>query len=360
MTLPYSERVKRVTDYMQREGLAQIIITSTPSVYYLTGLWIEPHERLLALYLDSDSRMTLFGNALFAIDQSTLPFSCVLHTDADNSVKQLAAVVKPGRIGIDKFWPSKFLIGLLEMRPDIIPCLGSSPVDQARMRKDSEEIAAMRYASKMNDQAVSSVIEQLRIGVKETELAAYLMEEYQRLGADFPVGMQLVCFGANAADPHHMPDQSVLAAGDCVLFDIFTPFSRYWCDMTRTVYFGSVSREEEKIYETVRLANEAAIAAIRPGIPLSEIDAVARDIITEAGYGEYFTHRLGHGAGLECHEPPDCSVVSESAAEPGMVFSVEPGIYIPGKYGVRIEDLVLVTETGSESLNAYTKQLTIL
>ena len=360
MTQPYAQRVKRVTEYMQREGLEQIIMTSAPSVYYLTGLWIEPHERLLALYLDCESNITLFGNALFAIDPDKQSFPCVLHADADNPVKQLADTVKPGRIGVDKFWPSKFLIGLLELRPDLKPCLGSKPVDQARMRKDNEEIALMRHASKMNDQAMTAVIEEVRAGVKETELASFLMEEYQRLGADFPVGTQLACFGANAADPHHMPDQSVLCDENCVLFDIFTPFSRYWCDMTRTVYLGSVSRDEEKIYETVRLANEAAIAAIKPGIPLSQIDAVARDIITEAGYGEYFTHRLGHGAGLECHEPPDCSSGSESLAEPGMIFSVEPGIYIPGQYGVRIEDLVLVTETGSESLNAYSKQLLVL
>jgi Xaa-Pro dipeptidase len=345
---------------MRREDLPQIIVTSAPSVFYLTGLYIEPHERMLALYLNDAGDGTLFGNALFAIDRDSCPFACVLHSDGDNPVKQLSTAVKPGRIGVDKFWPSGFLLGLLDLRSDIKPCAGSAPLDMARMHKDGEEIARMRYASLQNDKAVGAAIGALSAGMTETALAAFLTETYAELGADFPAGPQCVCFGANAADPHHMPGKSALAAGDCALLDIFTPFSRYWCDMTRTVYFGSVSREEEKIYETVRKANESAIAAIRPGIPLREIDAIARNIITEAGYGEYFTHRLGHGAGLECHEPPDCGAGSGIEAAPGMIFSVEPGIYIPGKYGVRIEDLVLVTETGGEPLNAYPKTLTVI
>lgn len=360
MMPPYADRVRRVNDYMHKAGLEQIIVTSTPSVFYLTGLWIEPHERLLALYLDSAGRLTLFGNTLFAIERDKYPFECILHGDGDNPLRHLSAIVKPGRIGIDKVWSAKFLIGLTELRSDLKPCVGSAPVDQARMRKDDAEIALMRHASKLNDQAVAAVLGQLREGATETELAVFLADEYTRLGADFPVGIQMVCFGPNTADPHHMPDKSVLSRGSCVLIDIFTPFSHYWCDMTRTVYFRSVSREEEKIYEIVRQANEAATAAIRPGIPLAQIDAIARAVITQAGYGAYFTHRLGHGAGLECHEPPDCSASSETIAEPGMIFSVEPGIYIPGKHGVRIEDLVLVTKNGGEALNAYTKQLCII
>ena len=358
--MPYTDRVRRVTELMASEKLDQIIVTSTPSVFYLTGLWIEPFERLLALYLDVDGRMTLFGNTLFAIERDKHAFACVLHSDGDNPVKQLSSLMRPGRIGIDKAWPSKFLIGLMELRPDLKPVAGWAPVDRARMCKDDEEIARIREASKQNDRVVATAIAELREGVTEAALASFVAEEFSRLGADFPVGMQVVSFGQSAADPHHVPDKSVLRAGSCALFDIFTPFNRYWCDMTRTVYLGGVSRKEEIIYETVRAANEAAIAAIKPGIPLSQIDRIARNMITEAGYGSYFTHRLGHGVGLECHEPPDCSPGSETVAEPGMVFSVEPGIYIPGKYGVRIEDLVLVTETGGESLNLYSKQLSII
>ena len=150
--------------------------------------------------------------------------------------------------------------------------------------------------------------------------------------------------------------------GDSIVFDIFIPMPYYWCDMTRTVFFRSASDEARRVYETVRAANLAADAVIRPGAPMREFDHAAREVIEKAGYGPYFTHRLGHGIGLECHEPPDNSSVSEVIAEPGMVFSLEPGIYLPGKLGVRIEDLVLVTETGCEAvsythLDVYKSQL---
>jgi Xaa-Pro dipeptidase len=359
MTPVYAERVGRVTALMQEEGLDQLIITSTPSVFYLTGLWIEPHERMLALYL-SGGELTLFGNVLFAVDPGVTPFACILHSDNDNPVEQLAKVIKPGTIGVDKFWPSQFLLALLNLRPDLRPRVGSAPVDRARMCKDRAEIELMRHASAMNDQALAFAIGQLKSGCTETETAAALAAEYYRLGADFPVGTLIVCFGRNAADPHHIPGAAALQDGDCIIIDIFASFNRYWCDMTRTVFLGSVNREEEKIYELACTASDAALRAIKPGVPLRAIDAAARGVIAGAGYGDYFFHRLGHGIGLECHEPPDCSTASAVVAEPGMIFSVEPGIYLPGKYGVRVEDLVLVTADGCEVLNRYPKELMVV
>jgi Xaa-Pro dipeptidase len=356
-TAVYEDRLRRVTEYMRREGPAQIIVSAVPSVFWLTGVRTEPHERMLALYLDIDGRAVLFANRLFAIDRDALSCELVLHGDGDDPVGGLASILKSGAVGIDKSWTARFLLKLMARRPDIKPCPGSAPVDTARMRKDGEEIKLMRAASRMNDKAMAAVIAALRKGMTEARLAAFVSETYAELGADLPIGVQIVCFGKNAADPHHMPDNTALKEGDCALFDIFTPVSGYWCDMTRTVYFGSVSKEEETIYETVRRANIAAIEAVRPGVPMKRIDAAARGIISDAGFGEYFIHRLGHGAGLECHEPPDCSATSDVPAEPGMIFSIEPGIYLPGRFGVRIEDLVLVTETGCEVLNRAPKEL---
>lgn len=353
-------RIDRVISHMKEEGLPQMIVTSTPSVYYLTGLWIDPHERMLALYLDTEGRLVLCGNELFAVDGNQCDFECLMHSDTEDPIRDLAKVVKPGVIGVDKFWTANFLLPLLSQRRDLIPKLGSNPVDEARMLKDEEEIRLMRRACQVNDKAMAAVIGQLREGVSEIQLASFLQETYLELGADFPIGVQLVCFGANAADPHHEPDRTTLKAGDCALLDIFTPVNRYWCDMTRTVYFQSVDIQQEKIYQLVRQANQAAIDLIRPSVPLSQIDAAARDIITQAGYGPHFFHRLGHGCGIECHEPPNCSAASEMVARPGMIFSVEPGIYLEGKYGVRIEDLVLVTESGCEVLGAYPKRMQVI
>ena len=169
-------------------------------------------------------------------------------------------------------------------------------------------------------------------------------------GFSFP---PIVSFGANAGDPHHEPDDTVLKRGDVVLFDIGGRHRNYCSDMTRTFFWGEPDEETTHIYDIVRRANEAAEALIAPGVRMCDLDRAARDVIEDAGYGKYFTHRLGHSIGLQDHEPGDVSLVNEQVVEPGMTFSIEPGIYLPGRTGVRIEDLALVTENGVEILNAY-------
>lgn len=344
---------------MEHQGLSQIIISSTASVYYLTGAWVEPMERMLALSVDASGRCVLYANALFGLAPQD-GLELVVHTDSDNPVAQLAAALRPGKVGVDKAWPSRFLIGILEQRPDLIPVLGSSPVDDARMFKDEEEIAAMRSASQINDRVMEAAIAAIGRGVRENELSTLVERLFREHGADRSSEGQLVCFGPNGADPHHGPGDTVIAAGDSVVLDIFIPIRRYWCDMTRTVFFEHADGEHRRVYEAVKAANLAAEAKIRPGVPMCDIDRAARQVIEEAGYGKYFTHRLGHGCGLDCHEPPDNSSACQVLAAPGMVFSVEPGIYLPGKLGVRIEDLVLVTEDGCEVLNKVPKDLRIV
>ena len=352
------DRKKRIIANMKQEGLSQLIVSSTASIYYLTGLWIEPHERMIALYLDDGGQSILFGNEIFGIaPQEGLPL--YTHKDGENPVEELAKHVKAGSLGIDKFWSGKFLISLMDLRPDVKPVHGSAPVDRARMLKDAQEIEALRRSSALNDEVVELMISQVKEGAVENQLAARVNRLYLERGADCE-GTQLVCFGPNGADPHHNGDGTVLKPGDSVIFDIFIPFGRYWCDMTRTVFYKEAGEEQRRVYELAKKANLAAIQRIKPGVFLSELDKTARDIITEGGYGPYFTHRLGHGVGLECHEPPDVGSASEFPLEPGMVFSVEPGVYLPGKFGVRIEDLVLVTENGCEVLNKASKDLRIV
>ena len=343
---------------MKAQGLSQIIVTATASVYYLTGFSVDPHERMLALYLDEDGKAVLYGNEIFGLP-STRELPLVTHKDSDDPVAALAAALRPGKLGIDKFWYSKFLIGLMAHRPDVTPVHGSDPVDLCRKLKDEAECQAMRRSSEINDQVMHAAISSIQAGVRENELASLVNREFLARGADCE-GVQLVCFGPNCADPHHSGDATVVSPGDSIIFDIFTPISHYWCDMTRTVFYKTVSDKQREVYELVRRANEAAEAMVRPGVLLSQLDKAARDIITQGGYGPYFTHRLGHGCGLECHEPPDVSAISDTPLAPGMIFSIEPGIYIPGEFGVRIEDLVLVTEDGCEVLNKYSKELQVI
>ncbi len=351
-------RIQRVTARMREAGLDQILVTATTSLFYLTGHWVEPHERMIALLLTADGKTTLFGNEIFGLP-STPELPLVTHKDGEDPVAALAQAVRPGRLGVDKFWYSKFLIGLMSHRPDVIPVEGSAPVDLTRMTKDQAERAAMVHSSAMNDQVMAAAIAAIHAGVRENELAALVNREFLARGADCE-GTQLVCFGPNGADPHHSGDATVLKPGDSIIFDIFTPISRYWCDMTRTVFYREVSPRQRQVYELVRQANAAAEAAVRPGVALSELDGIARRVIADGGFGPNFTHRLGHGCGIDCHEPPDVSGASDAVCRPGMVFSIEPGIYLPGEFGVRIEDLVMVTEDGCQVLNAHPKDLTVV
>lgn len=223
------QRLRRVLDNMEAQGLDQILVSSTASVFYLTGYWIEPHERMLALYIDKNGRTALYGNEIFGVE-ATADLPVIPHADSADPVADLAAALAPGRLGVDKFWPSKFLIGVMERRPDIRPVLGSGPIDAARRYKDEEERNALRRASKINDMVVEAAIGALADGAVEAELAALVNRTYLQNGADVADGPQLVCFGANAADPHHAPGHDVVKPGDCVVFDIFTPIRRYWCD----------------------------------------------------------------------------------------------------------------------------------
>lgn len=353
------ERLQKVIENMRKEGLSQIVVSAAASLYYLIGVWGEAMERMLALYVRENGEVILFANEIFGLAPID-GVEIITHKDSENPVEGLAKVALPGAIGIDKFWSAKFVIGLMELRSDIVPKHGSSPVDDARMMKDVDEIAAMRHASLVNDKVVEAAIAALKEGVSEIEMAEYVEKLFAENGANRYGEGQLVCFGANGADPHHGPDNTLLKAGDSIVLDIFKPIQRYWCDMTRTVFYKEATKQQEEVYEIVKNANLAAEAIIKPGLPMKAFDAAARDLITSAGYGQYFTHRLGHGIGLECHEPPDNSATNEVIARPGMVFSVEPGIYLPGKFGVRVEDLVLVTEDGCEVLNKASKAFRVI
>ncbi len=359
------ERINKVRQHMEKAGLRQIVVTNPSSVYYLTGCYVNPHERMLALYLNEEEAF-LFGNELFCLEQllagqdSGSDIQIATHKDSDNAIAGLARTIKAGQLGVDKSWAARYLLPLMETRKDVRCCLGSEPVDLARMQKDEKEISLMRQASQINDQVMELALAAIREDITESELAAYIMERYRQRGADFGSGAALVCFGENGADPHHEPVNRRLQRGDSVLLDIFTPISRYWCDMTRTVFYQEASEEQQQVYKAVKAANLAGIAAVKPGVPLRDIDGAARKVIEAAGYGPYFIHRLGHGCGIDCHEPPDCSAASEAVAQPGMIFSIEPGIYLPGRFGVRIEDLVLVTATGVEVLNKAPKELAVV
>ena len=352
-------RIERVIANMNACGLDQILVTATPSVYYLTGKWVSPGERMLALYLNSNGDTALYANRLFALSGSE-GINLVEFDDTEDPVAILARQVKTGKIGIDKVWPSQFTIRLMEAKAGVVPVLGSAPVDDARMCKDAEEIALMRQSSHMNDEALRRTMGMLYEGMTELELQDIYMKNAKAVGGDGASFHPITCFGPNCAEPHHDNDETRLKKGDSVILDVGLAHQRYCSDMTRTVFFGGITEEQQRVYDVCRRANEAGRAAVKPGMPMCEFDRAARSVVEDAGLGKYFIHRTGHGIGLEVHEHPDNSATSQIIAKPGMCFSVEPGIYLPGNFGVRIEDLVCVTEDGCETLNELDHDLHVI
>ena len=219
----------------------------------------------------------------------------------------------------------------------------------------------MRKSSEINDAAMSRFKALIHEGVSEKEVASQMMDIYKELGASAYSFDPIVAFGVNAADPHHMPDDTVIKEGDVVLFDVGCVYKGYCSDMTRTFFYRKEPSDvQKKVYNLVRKANEDAENMVKAGIRLCDIDKCARDVISEGGYGEYFTHRLGHFIGIEDHEYGDVSSSFTDLTEVNNVFSIEPGIYDPSTMGCRIEDLVIVTEDGCEILNKYPHDIEII
>lgn len=354
------KRISHVLDNMKSMGLEQLLISDPVSIFYLTGYYTVPFERFLALYLNDKGRVVLFANRLFPDASSYCPDVCVFD-DTDDPVPFVVNVTdheKP--LGVDKALAARWLVPLQDAGAASAYVLGSPAVDDARSIKSPEEQELMRAASRTNDKAMEWLASQVRPGVREHEIADGLLEVYRSLGAEDHSFSPIVSFGANAADPHHSPDDTQLVEDEVVLFDVGCRQKAYCSDMTRTFFFGEPNEHQRAVYECVRRANEAAEAVVRPGVTFAEIDLTARHVIEEAGWGEYFTHRLGHQIGLEDHEPGDVSSTHDEPVQVGQCFSIEPGIYLPGDIGVRIEDLVIVTENGCEVLNSYPKELTVL
>ena len=355
------KRIESVLRNLDASGLSQLLVSDPRSIQYLTGMYVEPGERFLGLLLRNDgSQPTLFLNELFAAPDD-IAVDVVPFNDTDDPLELLAARCDADAdLGCDKNLPARFLIPMMERRIASAFTLASAAVDAARAIKDDREHELMRSASAINDEAMERFRTLVHDGVTEAEVAAQLEGSYRDLGASGHSFEPIVSFGANAADPHHEPDGTVLESGDVVLFDVLCRKDEYCSDLTRTCFFVDADEEQRRVYEIVRQANEAGRKAVRPGARFCDIDAAAREVIENAGYGQYFTHRLGHQIGLDVHEPGDVSAANEACVQPGMCFSIEPGIYLPGRFGVRIEDLVIVTEDGCEVLTAYPRDLSIV
>lgn len=356
----YLKRRQRVIERLEKSAIPQMIVWDPASIFYLTGEKVFPFERMWALYIAKDREPVLFANRLFVLSGCT-DVKIVWHTDVDDGAALMAEYTDPkATLGIDKDMPARYLLALQEYGAAAGYKNTSHCVDSVRGEKDDEERRLMLEASHINDLAMERFKALIHDGVTELEVASQIEGIYKELGAEGNSFAPIICFGANAANPHHEPDDTVIALGDVVLFDVGCIKSGYCSDMTRTFFYKTVSDRQREVYEIVKNANLAGEAAMGPGKRFCDADAAARTLICEHGYGEYFTHRLGHSIGMQVHESGDVSATNTDRFTPGRCVSCEPGIYLEGEFGVRIEDLCLITEDSVFVMNRYSKELEII
>ena len=356
-----TDRIEKIINSMRQHNMDQMVISDPSTIFYLTGKFVASGARLFALCLDTQGACTFFINSL-QTDYAPLAEGAeiVWYTDSDDSIQILAKKIRTGgTVGIDKNWPSSFLLRLMAAA-DAKYVLNSGIIDYIRMVKDDGEIQLMRETQAVNEKVISEMFQYVSPELTEQKHHRMLHEMYCAHGADGYNIIGVVAYGKSCGYAHHKPDGTTPVAGDCIMIDAGARLNGYRSDMTRTVFYKSVSDEMRNIYEEVKEAQLTAMDAIKPGMRFCDIDKIGRDIITKYGYGEYFTHRIGHNIGIDGHEFPDVGGANTMEVLPNMTFSVEPGIYIPNLGGVRIEDLVAVTENGYECLNKMSKDLRII
>jgi len=369
---PFERRLEACQNRLADVGADLTVCFPSPNLTYLTGFAESPSERHLLLFVPRDGDPVIVAPAMYEAQLAALPIADLqLHcwADVDDPLERVDRVLSSYSLEEsddvtvlvdDRMWAT-FTQDLRSLLPDATFGLASTVLEPLRIRKDDVELAALRRAGDLADRVALEIRERgdELIGTTESELTNEIDRLLAAEGGDEPAFETIVAAGPNGARPHHHSGSRRITAGDPIVLDFGAFVSaalemgvgRYPGDQTRTIVVGDPPAEYERVHETVRNAQQAAIDAIEPGVTAGSIDRAARSVIEDAGYGDAFVHRTGHGVGLEVHEPPYIAAGNDRELEPGMVFSVEPGIYLEGQFGVRIEDLVVVTDDGVERLN---------
>jgi len=361
----FGARIERAGRMAEAAGLSGVVVTPGADLLYLTGyVPVAITERLTMLVVPSDREAAMIVPVLERPDAESAPGSSNLTlsdwADGSDPYEAAARLLDPeGRYAIsDAAW-AMHLLGLQRVLPDSHYVSTSDALPMLRAVKDADELELLAAAGEAADAAFYDIVGVRFSGRKESEVAADLAEALKAHGHS-TVEFTLVGSGPNGANPHHEFGERVLREGDMVVLDFGGIKDGYTSDTTRTVHVGEPTDEERKVHEIVEYAQQAGFEAVRPGVACQEIDRAARNVIADAGYGERFIHRTGHGIGLTAHEPPYMVEGEEHVLEPGMCFSIEPGIYLPNEFGVRIEDIVAVTDDGGRRLNTTPRELTIV
>ncbi|MHA6252425.1 M24 family metallopeptidase [Oceanobacillus sp. CAU 1775] len=367
MSNVYKERLQKLEAHLEKENIELTMITEPTNVFYYTGFLSEPHERFLSLVRDQKKKVwILFVPALdkdMAAEQSVIdniipisdeqdPFE-VFNNHTSDQVKLFAFEKKSVNVfryeELQKYFTEA-------VYTDIQPFINSE-----RKKKSPEEIVKMKESIRIIERVLEEGIKKVKVGMTESELVAELEFLMREFGADGPSFSTIVLSGEKSALPHGSPGDRKISHGDFLLIDFGVIKDGYCSDITRTFVIGEASEKQKEIYNIVLESTNSGIAAVKAGVPLKTFDIASRKVIQDNGYGEYFNNRVGHGLGLEVHEEPSIHENNEEIAEPGLLFTIEPGIYIQGQGGVRIEDNVYINEDGeAEVLTSFPKELMIL
>ncbi|MFF7528493.1 aminopeptidase P family protein [Streptomyces bobili] len=361
----YAERMARAAREAVAAGLSGVLVTPGPDLFWLCGY--RPTaitERLTLLVLTPEAEPHLLVPALERPDAEAAPGAGAVRvtdwSDGQDPYAAAAGLLRPhGRYSVsDAAW-ALHLLGLQEALPLTAYRALTTALPMLRAVKDEHEVARLAAAGAAADATYEDILAVRFAGRRETEVAAdlaRLLREHGHSQVDFTV----VGSGPNGANPHHEAGDRVIRDGDMVVLDFGGLKDGYGSDTTRTVHVGPPTDEERRVHDLVRTAQQAAFEAVRPGVSCQEIDRVARAVITDAGYGDHFIHRTGHGIGVTTHEPPYLVEGEEQPLVPGMCFSIEPGVYLPGRFGVRIEDIVTCTAEGGRRLNGTPHELAVV
>ncbi|AUM74177.1 M24 family metallopeptidase [Paracoccus jeotgali] len=343
------------------------LVALGPSSHMLWTTGVHPHgdERPVLLLISADRAGFLMPslNADAARKATDLPFRC--WRDDEGPDAALSALLedcdarRPGlSVVLDETMRADFALLLLDAMDSPSRRFTGDTLAALRAVKDAGEAAAIKSAHRVNDQAVRKAFAALREGMTELEVQALIAAEYERQGAA-PVFCS-VCFGPNSAFPHHSSGTTRLARDMAVMIDTGCRVDGYPSDMTRSGFFGTPDEEYRRVFAVVESAVQAALKAAKPGVPAAEVDRAARQTIADAGYGDNFLHRTGHGLGLDIHEPPYIAASSDAVLQAGNVFSIEPGIYLSGRFGVRLEEIVILREDGPEIFSDMPRDMVVL
>lgn len=363
-------RFDKLNASFQGSDLDAVILNPGPTLTHLTGLHFHLMERPVVLMFAKDQDPAIVLPELELQKVASLPYKLQVFAYPENPAEwdrafrgaAQALNLDGKRVGVE---PRQ--LRLLEFRhvkagaPEADYPDASDVLSSLRLRKDQTEIESMRRAVKIAQDALEAALPLIKIGMTEKELSAELVVQLLRKGSEPELPFApIISGGPNAANPHASPSERKLQAGDLLVVDWGATYDGYISDLTRTFAVGEVEEEYRKIHQIVQDANAAGRTAAKPGVPCADVDRAARDVIEAAGYGVYFTHRTGHGIGMEGHEEPYMRGDNMQLLEPGMAFTVEPGIYLPNRNGVRIEDNVVITETGADVLSDMPREIRVV